>query len=62
MKVKVSWSNQYSKKDIEWKVNEAQIIEEGMKKIEEKMKQDRLKLIRGIAVFFETKYLYFLYS
>ena len=46
MKVKVNWSNQYSKKDIEWEVNEAQIIEEGMKNIEKKMKQDRLKLIR----------------
>lgn len=32
MKVKGNWTNQYSKKDIEWKANGDKIIEEGMKK------------------------------
>ena len=46
MKVKGNWSNQYSKKDVEWKANGDKIIEEGMKKWKEKMEQDRLKWIR----------------
>ena len=46
MKVKGNWSNQYTKKDIEWKASGDKIIEEGMKKWKEKMEQDRLKWLR----------------
>ena len=46
MKINGSWSNQYSRKDIEWKTDGDERIQEMMEKWKEKQEQDRLKWIR----------------
>ncbi|WP_250252802.1 hypothetical protein [Chryseobacterium sp. Marseille-Q3244] len=46
MKIKGNWSNTYSKEQIDWKANSMKRIEEGMKKMKEKMDENRLKWIR----------------
>lgn len=49
MEVKGNWSNVYSKDQLNWKINpkeKVKMLEDTMKKMREKMEQDRLKWIR----------------
>ena len=46
MKIKGKWTNSYSKEQLDWKATGTKKIEEAMKKVGEKMQQERLKWIR----------------
>ncbi|MDR2237203.1 MAG: hypothetical protein LBE92_13865 [Chryseobacterium sp.] len=46
MKIKGSWSNKYSKEQIDWKVNSIKRLEKAMKNMKDKMYEERLKWIR----------------